>query len=215
MPLAPIKDRTISLTLESDIKENSTNSNSTVLRKPSQSFTDKFIPSSGIAGAVARKVLNLKPDPTLRLVGPMAIDFTYEAEVAVEDGLFTSYIQPWFVKPVSISIRGESYLGTYTLISRADKDVESALKKMLESLNDFSARVGHPGTKSRVLLEIRNNPRNARRFLGYIRRLNFGENVSTPFILNYEIGFVGRSVDDMEVVAGKVNAREALKRAGA
>jgi hypothetical protein len=213
MPLSPVKDRTISLTLEKDLKSDATNGTGQALLKPSQSFTDKFLPSSGLAGAVARNVFGAI-SPTLKLVGPMSIDFNYEADVAVEPGLFTSYIQPWFVKPVQISIKGESYLGTYTLISRADRDVEDALSKLMSSLNDFSERVGSPGNKSRVLLEIKNNPRGARRFLGYVRHLSFGENVSTPFILNYEIGFVGRSVDNMEIVSGKNNARAALKRAG-
>lgn len=201
------------MTLEKDLKADATNGTGQNLLKPSQSFTDKFIPSNGLIGAVARDVFG-KVDPTLKLVGPMSIDFSYDADVAVEPGLFTSYIQPWFVKPVSISIKGESYLGTYVLISRADKDVESALDKLTTSLNDFSDRVGSAGDKSRVLLEIKNNPRGARRFLGYIKHLSFGENVQTPFILNYEIGFIGRSIDNMQIVSGKNNARAALKRAG-
>lgn len=214
MPLAPVKDRTISLTLEKDLVSDAANGTGQALTKPSQSFTDKFIPSSGLTGAVARNVFG-KISPTLNLVGPMSIDFTYEADVAVEQGLFTSYIQPWFVKPVTINIKGESYLGTYVLISRADRDVEKSLDKLMTSLNDFSDRVGQPGDKSRVLLEIKNNPRGARRFWGYIRHLNFGENVANPFILNYDLSFVGRSVDNMEIVSGKNNARAALKRAGA
>jgi hypothetical protein len=214
MPLAPVKDRTISLTLEKDLVADSANGTGQQLRKPAQSFTDKFIPTSGLIGAVARNVFG-KIDPTLKLVGPMSIDLSYEADVAVEQGLFTSFIQPWFVKPVRISIKGESYLGAYTLISRGDKDVERSLDKLMTSLNDFSDRVGQAGNKSRVLLEIRNNPRGSRRFWGYINRLNFGENVATPFILNYEIGFVGRPIDNMEIVSGKNNARAALKRAGA
>lgn len=214
MPLAPIKDRTISMVLESDLDKDDTNSSGQVLRKPSQSFTDRFIPSSGLSGAVARNVMKDKLAKTLNLVGPTSVDFSYEADVAVESGLFTSFIQPWFIKPVVINIKGESYLGTSPVISRADRDVEKTLEKFTKSLNDFSERVGSPGNKDRVLLEIRNNPRNARRFFGYIRRFTFGENVSSPFMLTYGIDFVGRSVDNMEIVAGRNNALRAIKRAG-
>lgn len=215
MPLAPVKERTISLTLESDLVKDSTNGSGTNLQRPSQSFTDRFIPTSGLVGAVARNVMGNALTKTLNLVGPMSIDFSYDADVAVEQGLFTSYIQPWFVKPVTIEIKGESYLGTYPVISRADKDVENVLTKLLKSLNDFSDRVGSPGNKDRVLLEVRSNPRNARRFFGYLRHFSFGENVNTPFILNYGISFVGRSVDNMEVVNGRSRAQQALRRAGA
>ncbi len=210
MPLLPTKSRTISLTIQKPASGKDPQS----LQTPSQGFVSKYIPSTGIAGAVSKNLLGRTVESTLNLVGPTAIDITFEADIASESGLFTSFLQPWSMKPTAVTIKGESYLGAFPLISNADTDVKDILARFRSTLNDFSGRLGTPGTGRRVLLEFRNNPDGARRFLGFIRRFHFGESISAHYLLPYEIDFIGRPVDGVKISEGREDGRRSLARYG-
>lgn len=212
MPLLPVKSRTIKITLENDLKTVADPNSGAVTPPTSKAFTDRFIPTTGVAGSVANRIRG--PQKTLTLVGPTAIDIGFEAGVAEEMGLFTSFLQPWFIKPVQVTIKGESYLGTYAVASRGDKDAQNLLAKFKRSLNDFSPMVGTPGTQERAYLDIGNNPIGMKKFFGYIKRLTFSEQISNPYMIGYEMSFVGRNVDDAQIAKGKEGARAAIVRAG-
>lgn len=209
MGLAPFRDRTITLTLERDLAENSPD----VARlSTTKSFSDRFLPNRGLGGFIRKKVLGDRTrEVTLR--GAMSINVSHSAAVAQSSGLSTSFIQPWFIGNIPITIKGQSYLGAYTALSVPDRDVERVLRAFRRSLNDFSSNLGAPGTKERVLLDIKGNPKGARRFLGFITDLDWNEDTNNPYLLDYTISFLGRSVDSASLVKGKSNAQREKQKA--
>lgn len=210
MPLFPLKDRTISLTLERDLPRQGEVQSQ--LAKYASDFSQRFIPSTGPAGAAA-KALGAS-QKVLRLVGPNYMSFDFDAAVAEEAGPFTSHLQPWYIKPVVVSIKGESYLGTYAGVSRSDADVKNLLDKFKKQLTDFTPRFGTPGTQERIQIEIASNPQGSRKFLGYIRRFSFSESINNPYMLPYEMVFVGRNVDNLQVARGASYGAVALTMHG-
>lgn len=203
MPLAPFRDRTIRLTLESDLQ----GTGGVVQLSATKGFTDRFLPTSGLGGFVAKKAGLVSKTVTLR--GPMAIDIKHIAGVAEENGLSTAFLQPWYIENIPITIRGQSYIGAYPVLSVGDRDVENVLKMFRTSLNDFANVAGRPGTKSRVFLDLQGNPKGARRFLGYIRGLDWDEDVKNVNVLNYTISFIGRNVDDAALAKGALGSAQA------
>ncbi len=142
------------------------------------------------------------------------MSFDYDAGVAEEPGIFTSHLQGWYIRPVAISIKGESYLGTYTGVSRSDADIKNLIDKFRKQLNDFTPRYGTAGTQERVQIEFANNPGGGRKFLGYIKKFNFSESVTSPYMLPYELAFIGRNVDGENIYTGHQAADTALKMGG-
>jgi hypothetical protein len=210
MPLFPVKDRTISLTMESDLPQQGEVQSQ--LSKYAKNFAQKFIPSTGPAGAAAN-ALGLA-SKTLKLVGPAYMNFDFDAAVAEEPGPFTSHLQGWYIRPVVVSIKGESYLGTYTGVSRSDGDIKKLLEKFKQQLTDFTPRYGTPGTQERVQIEIANNPPGSRKFFGYIKHLSFSEAITSPYLLPYDLTFIGRNVDNLQIAQGSAYGAQALKQAG-
>lgn len=207
MPLAPFRDRTIRLTLESDLQGQT----DVVQLQATKSFTDRFMPTSGLGGYVAAPPANGSSTAakTLTLRGPMSISIKHVAGVAEENGLSTSFLQPWYIESIPITIKGQSYIGTYPLLSVSDRDVERALKMFRQSLNDFATLNGKPGSKERIFLDLQGNPPGARRFLGFIRGLDWDEDVKSVNVLNYTIEFIGRNVDNAALAKGKLGAQQA------
>ena len=210
MPLFPLKDRTITLTMEKDLpKQGQVQAQ---LAKYASTFQQRFIPSTGPAGAAAA-VLGIK-SKALVLVGPAYMGFDHDAGVAEEEGIFTSHLQGWYIKPVQISIRGESYLGTYTGVSRSDGDVQNILADFRRQLTDFTPKYGTPGTQERIQIEISNNPLGTTKFLGFIKKFNFSEVITSPYMLPYELSFVGRPQDGNAINQGRLDGDIATKMGG-
>jgi len=205
MPLFPFRDRTISLTLESTDPK--------IPTKSTDPFVNRFLPNRGIGGFITRRTKTSVND-TVILRGPISHMTDMSADIGSDPGISTSFIQPWFIKNIPITIEGESYLGAYTGVSVPDRDVERLLRQFRESLNDFSDKLGSKGSQRRVLLEIRGGPPGTRRFLGYIKTLRFGENIQNPYFLRYTLQFLGRSVDNVKITQGKTGASGDLRRGG-
>lgn len=205
MAFAPFRDRSVTLTLEDDLPK--TNRNDGVLAT-NAAFTNRFLPQSGVGRFLAKKVpgLNKLATASVTLKGANFISVSHTADVASDQGISTSFLQSWFIKPVSITIRGQSYLGAYPLLSPSDRDVERLLAKFKKAANDFSTLYGSEGTKERILLELNGYPRNARKFLGYLKRLDWTEDVKTSNLLDYTIEFIGRNVDNASLSNGKKGA---------
>jgi len=212
MPLFPVKDRTIRLTLE-DITENKNGSRSATIAAQPRYLT-KFIPNSGLLGGIATKVGLSKAESTLDLVGPTSIDINYVADVATESGLYTNFYQPWFIKPVTITISGTSYIGAYSGLSRSDKDVKGILTKFRRSQNDFGDLDGSPGNAARLLLELTGMPRGLSRFLGFMTSFNVKENIDKAYLLGYTMTFIGKDSDNVSVGTGKQKGQQANDQAG-
>jgi hypothetical protein len=121
----------------------------------------------------------------------------------MDTGITTSFLQAWYIKPISITVRGQSYLGAYPLVSPSDRDVERLLTKFRKAANDFSTLYGSAGTKERFLLELNGYPKGARKFLGYLKRLDWTEDVKNANLLDYTIEFIGRNVDNASLADGK------------
>ena len=209
MGLAPLKDRTITLTLERDLAETSPD---VVKLSTTKGFSDRFLPTRGLGGFIRKKI---QGDKTREVVlrGATNISISHSAGVAQSSGLATSFIQPWFIGNIPITIKGQSYLGAYSALSVPDRDVERVLRAFRRSLNDFSSNLGAPGSKERVLLEIKGNPKGARRFLGFITDLDWNEDTNNPYLLDYSISFLGRNVDNAALVKGKANAQREKRKA--
>jgi hypothetical protein len=212
MSFAPFRDRSITLTLESELTATDKSGN-TVLATNAK-FVNRFLPKTGLAGfgrKLAKKVpgLTLPDDESLTMKGVTYISVNHAADVASEPGVVTSFLQPWFIKPVAITLRGTSYLGAYPLISVSDRDVENLLKKFRAVANDYTSLYGTPGSQSRVLLELNGYPRGARRFLGYLKTFNWTEDVKNANLLDYTLEFLGRNVDGASLQAGKDGAKVA------
>ena len=97
------------------------------------------------------------------------------------------------------------------MLSPSDRDIERLLKGFRETLNDFSTLSGKEGDKDRFMLEINGNPQGARRFLGFIKRLAWTEDVKNPYILDYTLEFIGRNVDNASLAKGKTGAQQSAQ----
>ena len=208
MPLFPVKDRTIRLTLE----QPSSSSKDTAASQPR--YISQFIPNGGLLGGIVSGLGLTDVNSTLDLVGPTSINIKHAADVATESGLFTNFIQPWFIKPVVITIQGNSYLGAYTGLARSDNDLQQIIKRFRKSQNDFTNLKGSPGTAQRMLLELTGMPAGLSRFKGYMTGFDLNEDIKTVYLVNYTISFVGLNVDQSSVATGKANAQTAWKDNG-
>ena len=197
MALGILKDRSVTLTLENSLSQN---------KQIAKKVADYYLPKRGLAGTLVEAVTE---SYILTLSGPNNIAIEYSADVGEEQGVYTSFLQPWFIKPVRISIRGDSYIGAYTLLSCYDNDTEGILRRFKTSQNDFSGQLGRPGDMQRVQLEINNSPLGFKKFLGYFTKFNVSEVVQKVYLQEYQIEFVGRNIDDIGVSKGAANANKA------
>ena len=209
MSLSAPKDRTVKITLESDLKKNG--SDVATYTSTKTRAVDKFLTHRGLSGYVT-KALGVKR-PTLFLRGVNAIDFDYTAGVAEAQGPGTSFLQPWSIKPVKISLKGMSYLGTYVGLGNGDKEVSDIYGKLKIALNDFSPKFGAAGTGERTLIEFTENPENCQKFLGYITGFKWSEQALEAYVLNYSFSFIGVPADDSALIVGKNNAQYDSKTA--
>lgn len=211
MPLFPVKDRTIRLTLE-NISRDGTRQDTNASQPR---YVSQFIPNSGLLGGLvsgAQKRLGI--EATLDLIGPTSIDISYSASIGSDSGLATNFEQPWFIKLIPITIKGTSYIGAYSGLSRADRDAKGILQKFRRSQNDFAKLGGAPGTTQRLLLEMTGMPQGMSRFLGYFTDFNISESVDKVYLLNYTMMFLGRNIEDAKVRSGKGFGAAAQKAGG-
>jgi hypothetical protein len=142
----------------------------------------------------------------IELIGTNRIRITYESGIAVESGLVVAFIQPWYIKPVSIEISGHSYLGAFQYISKDDKQIEDIYNLYLNSLKEIEFT-----KEKRVFgIEIANNPSGTDRFIGYITKFFFTESIENPYLLNYELNFVGKPILEHKKEQGRLNALAGL-----
>ncbi len=187
-----------------------------------QDLTARYLPSQGrnffggksIGNAAGFLTKSEKPenDVFITLKGPSKITISHKTGVAEEEGLYTSFIQPWFVQNVDITVTGTSYLGAFPLLSSGDKDAQSLIQALYTTLNDFSGIAGPIGTRSRLVLTLKGNPDKARAFIGYIKQVDFSESVESAYLIDYTLTFVGRNLENMKIQEAKNRAREANKK---
>jgi hypothetical protein len=202
MPLALLKDRTIKLTLESDYRKQQGVWGS--VASITASLVKNYLPPSiPIATKLFNKATGNAFGKTLNLKGANSVSLDYSADIGEESGLFTSFLQPWYIKNVNISVKGESYLGAYSLLSSGDSDVLETLNKFKTMQNDFSTNGGVAGTRERVVVEITNNPLGSRKFIGYFKKFNFSEDVQNAYILPYQFDFIGKNIDNAQISEAK------------
>ena len=127
---------------------------------------------------------------TLELKEVKNLKFSYSAEIAQEYGIQVAFLQPWYIKPVTITMQGTSYIGFVPYISVTDDDVAQIYKRMKNTLGEIVN--GKGGNKNKILLEIVNNPKDTDRFLGWFSNFDFTENIEKPFLLDYDITFIGK-----------------------
>lgn len=217
MSFAPYKDRTITL-----IDENTYRKRNNLGTAAIQDLAKRYLPSQGrnffggksIGNAVSGLTASPVPenDVFVTLKGPTKIMVSHKTGVAEEEGLFSSFIQPWFVQNIDITISGSSYLGAFPLLSAGDKDAQSLIKALYTTLNDFSGIAGPIGTKSRLVLTIKGNPDKAKSFIGYIKQLDLSESVESAYLVDYTLSFVGRNLENIKVQEAKLMAKDELSK---
>jgi len=219
MPLAPYKDRSIKLTLEGEYLAQAS---TPFVKAFAKSVVDNFLPNPGLITLAGRllnsenledfsrkREISRSKVGTILLKGPTSFNADFSADVADEQGLQNSFLQPWYIKNIPIEIRGESYLGMYDLLSVSDRDAKDVLNMFTTSLRAFSSQFGVPGTKERVVLEISNNPLGAERFIGFIRGFKIGEDVRKGYILDYDLRYIGIPMQGLSMANGKADAQNA------
>jgi len=149
-----------------------------------------------------------------------SISFKFSADIAVEPGLRVAFIQPWYIKPVDITIRGNSYIGAFPFVSNPDNDIGDIFYRLDRGLkeiptgsevasnlyNDIIKSDDSIFLRMPIRLEITNNPNNTKRFRGFIKDFSFSENLSKAFLLDYTIEFVGKYEMDNSRQNGKNDA---------
>ena len=186
------------MTMESDLGKNS--QVAAQLAQYATNFAQRFIPSLSAPGAASG--FSGLASKSLTLVGPTQMNFDFDAAVGEEMGPFTAHLQGWFIRPVSITVHGESFLGTYTGISRSDGDIQNILENFKQSANEFTTKYGTPGTQEKIQLEFSNNPTGTSKYLGYMKHFSFGELITNPYMLPYEFTFIGRVKDGYQISKG-------------
>ncbi len=202
MAFAPNRNRTITLTPESAVFQQTPQG---VRLDTGKNFSDRFLPKSGLGKIALEKGFGLGSS-TITLAGVTDLSVDNRAIVAEEEGLFESFLQPWYAKPVPILLTGQSYLGAYPVLSVSDRDLERVMSVYKVTLGDFSGLSGAVATKERYLLELGGYFPGAHRFLGYFTQVTWRESVKTVNLLDYTIGFLGRNVDDAFISQGKAGA---------
>lgn len=200
MSIAPYKNRTISLQFESSYEAQFG------VNKIVSSLISRYLPSQGRSKVSA---IPKKFDAPILLKGPSSVTIDHTTGVAEEAGIYTSFIQPWFIQNVKITIKGTSYLGAYPVLSISDRDAEKLAKTLYQSLNDFSGRSGPKGSKERVVLDIGGNPDRARTFIGYIQNLSLSENIESIYMMDYSFTFIGKNMELQALAKGAADAKGA------
>jgi len=126
----------------------------------------------------------------VKLIGVNSISFSFESTIAMEPGVSMAFMQPWYIKPASISVKGHSSLGAFQYISKDDKQIEDIYKIYVGALQELKF------TKdSRVFeLDIANNPQGTDKFMGYITKFDFTEEIDVPFLIKYDLSFIGKPI---------------------
>jgi hypothetical protein len=159
------------------------------------------VPTQALGLQTAEQYAIAKGYDILTFKAVESINISYKAAIAVEQGLIRSFIQPWYIEPAVIKISGTSYLGCFFDISNADKDIEKIYKFFNDRLCEGGTKAA-PGDKKEVALDIVNNPVRTDRFVGHITSFDFEEKVDKPYLLTYNIEFVGKpDVDRIYEVA--------------
>jgi len=223
MPLYAARDRSIWIGLEQPAGKGIQGTNA-VLAYANQAFIQQFLPVNDLLTAVAiiNGIVNngavntaLQGLGPISLAGPTSIDIDYDAKIGDDSGIATNFTQPWFIKNVPVRIKGTSYLGAYEGVSRGDDDAAQILKMYRTSLNDFAQGInGAPGTGQRFLIQLTGMPAGMDRFVGYIRNFHITENIESVYLLDYSLDFLGKCMDNANVMTGTSNAKIAAAAFG-
>jgi len=209
MSLLSLKDRTVRIIVNKASKEDEAFKKSVEnyqLETKKREMFEKFfpvVPSSTLRTLPGELTKDLI---VLELKEVKSIKLSYSADITVEFGISVAFIQPWYIKPVEISITGSSYIGAYPYIANADADIDELYKIFKNNLMEIT------GNRRLLLLEIVNNPNDTDRFFGYFSKLDFGEDVSKPYILDYDLTFIGASDMKHSNEEGKEGASQDKKR---
>lgn len=180
-----------------------------------------LLPKNQAASAVAAYVASYLPqtqtppfpqivnsfNPVLTLVGPASIEGGFTAGLGDDSGIGANRLQPWFIRNVPITIKGESYLGMYPLLSNPDLDFQSMLQLFNQAASQFAPRSGTPGTGQKFMLSISGYPLGARRFTGHVEALLFTEAIQRVNMVGYTLKFKGVPSDQVALQQGALAAK--------
>ena len=95
MAFAPFRDRSVTLTLENEIPVSNKNPGALA---SNAAFTNRFLPQSGVGRKLAKQVpaLNKILTNSVTLKGATNISVSHQADIGMDLGISTSFLQPWF-----------------------------------------------------------------------------------------------------------------------
>jgi len=116
---------------------------------------------------------------------------------AILPGVIVPVIQPWYFLPVTIEIKGESYMGAFDeerLNITADNDVANlwALRDNVNAI--FSGSQGSvKGLRTRLSIGKRldSNTSHDRTFVGNVNDIRIEESDEKPYVWSYTVSFTG------------------------
>jgi len=142
---------------------------------------------------IKHKQILMRIDSTIyEIEGVTKIGYEFAGSVANVQGIAKSIFQPWYFKPVKISIDGNTYIGTYK-----DDDGDTNLRggntvtnflELMQKLNNYYKS----GSDKYLELQITDD-KNDYCFNCYIENFRFDDEVDNPFMYSYSIELIGIS----------------------
>jgi hypothetical protein len=134
---------------------------------------------------------------TIELTEVNTVAMQSTGATAVLPGVIVPVIQPWYFQPITIEVRGESYMGAFDeerLNVTVDNDV-AELFRLRDNVNTiFSGSQGSvKGLRTRLSIGKNVGVNNARdrEFVGNINDIRVEESDEKPYVWTYTIQFTG------------------------
>lgn len=198
--LAPTYNRTVSLVSEEGYLSYKQKGALGYVKRAGSDLTQKYLPAQGRNTFGKKTISDYLTFIDLKSV--YSISVSHVSGVAVENGLFTSFLQPWYIQPIQITIKGASYLGAYPFLSSRDRELERLLKLYYASLNDFSNLHGAAGNRKRIVMILNGYPDKSKAFNGYITDLTSTESIENANLVDYTLKYVGYDISSADAQAG-------------
>jgi len=120
------------------------------------------------------------------------ISYNFEVGNAMFTGLTNADLINWYIKPVSISLKGVSVISANAFLG-SDNIVLDIYKKIQEYLSEVNYNYFK---KPRFRMVVENGLQGLDNFQGVITSFNFSENAKLPDTYAFDLKFIGKPIND-------------------
>ena len=134
-----------------------------------------------------------------------SIRITHGIAVGKVFGLTRNVMQPWHAELVTIDLQGSSYIGAFKEIGQSENlythqtygergtfsNTWNQIVSIFLQYQDNLIDISHLYSNEPLKFEIQNDP--GQPYNGFIESIDGSENISKPFIIDYNIKFIGTS----------------------